>query len=396
MNVFPSSLPSCAQPPGGPRRSRIAPLATLAVMVAGAMPVVSHGFVEIARGELILNTTARATYDSNVFARNDGDSDVYLSLIPELQYLRRAGRGTIDGRAGIDFTRFMDLSSEDHEDLYGSFEITLPTHRDSPLSGGLDLRYTEHTGVNEFLNQRLESKHYSAESRLLYRFSERLGVRNNFGYNLSRSDEASNIESYFGRLGLQHEYSENLSLFTDYRLRRITSTGRGQQGKVDNLDHAIFLGATGDLRPRLTGTLSVGVQRTDAQGARGEDANMIVAATELAWQMQERTEVTLDISRDMDVSPNDFSAEMFNTTLGINHRIEPKFDLNAYTGFSRFRFRGGDNRRDLGLHFGAGGRYIFSNYWHAGLNYQFTKNDSNRTFADYNRHIVNLSTRYSF
>lgn len=394
MNVNPSSLLS-RYGSAWHRRPRATPYALAAALLAGA-PAAAFGFVEIARGELILNTTLRGAYDSNVSARQDSASDVYVSLIPELQYLRRAGRGTIDARAGVDFTRFQDLSNEDHEDFYTSLDVTLPTHQDSPLSGGVRLAFTEHTGVNEFLNRRLKTENYLAEADLLYRVSERLSLRNSYGYNTQRSTEASNVESYHARFGAQHEYSETLAFFSDYRIRRMTSSGRGNQQRVDNLDHAIFVGAIGDIGPRLTGTASAGVQRTNSRGPRGADANMIVAATEVAWEMRPRTDLTLTISRDMDVSPNDFTAEMFNTTLGIDHRIEPKIELTGYTGYSRFRFRGGDNRTDEGIHLGAGAQYNFSDYWDAGINYQFTNNDSNRAFADYSRHITSLSTRYSF
>lgn len=367
----------------------------LALLLAGgAAP--TQGFVEIARGELILNTIVRGTYDSNIYARRDATDDIYFSLIPELQYLRRAGRGEIDARAGVDITRFVDLSQENHEDFFGSLFVTLPTHQDSPLSGNVRLSYTERTGINEFLNRRLKTENYRADTTLLYHTSERLALRNSFGYRYQRAQDSSNIEGFHGTIGFQHEYSETLSLFIDYRLRRTTSSGEAGRPRVENIDHAIFIGGIGELGPRLTGTASVGYQHTSAKGARSEDTNLVVAATELAWEMRPRTDLTLNVSRDMDVSPNDFSAEVLNTTLGIRHRIEPKIQLNGYTGYSRFRFRGGESRRDEGIHVGAGVRYLFSDYWDAGLDYQFTDNDSTDNFANYSRHIVHASSRYSF
>lgn len=395
-------LPVCSLPQQERHRQRAPFLhATFltALSAAGilALPANLSGFVEVARGELLLHTTGRATYDSNIYAQKDGEEDFYFSFIPELQYLRKAGLGTIDLSAGVDFTRFADFTQENYEDVFAALDVSYPVVQGSPLSGGLTASYSENSGVNEYLNTRIQSETFSAGLNTVYRFSERLGFRNSLSYTQNKVDIFSDVESYAGTLGLQWAYSPALSFFSDYRLRRARSISPDELTgeEVNNLDQAIFVGATGTLMPRLRGTASVGFQNTDARG-HGSDSNNFVTSAELEWAIQPVTDLTLGISRDLDISPSDQTVEATTISLGLDHRIEPKIELNGFVGFRDFRFRGGDSRRDETIQLGGGLTYDFTRYWNAGAQYDYTLNESNRGAADYRRHVARLFTRYSF
>lgn len=368
----------------------------VAVASALAAPATSSAVWEVARGEVILHTTGRATYDSNVYAQSDPQDDLYFSLIPELQFLRQAGLGTIDARAGVDITRFVDFTSENYEDFFGLLNVSYPVRRGSPLSGGFTSAFTQHSGVNEYLNTRVREEQFSVGLNTMYRFSERLGLRNNLSYNRNNVDIFSDVEAYSGTLGLQWAYSQTLAFFTDYRIRRSRAIGTGEAGNnIDNLDHALFLGATGNLAPRLEGSISGGIQHSDARGG-GSDRNQFVSAAELAWAITRQSDLTLGISRDLDVSPTDQTVESSTVSLGLEHRIEPKVELNGYIGYRDYNFRGGDARSDESFLTGAGLIYTFTRYWNAGMSYDYYHNDSTAGFADYRRHVTRLFTRYSF
>lgn len=399
MNSSVCSLPqqerSLPLRPGNSRSRRTA--AALLAAITLAAPASLMGFWEVARGEVVLHTTARGTYDSNVFAQTEADDDFYFSLIPELQFLRRAGLGTIDARAGIDFTRFVDFTSEDYENIFASLNISYPVSPQSPLSGGFSTAYTESSGVNDYLNTRIRQEMFSIGLNSVYKVSPRFGLRNSLSYNTTNVEIFSDVESYSGTLGAQWAYSPTLAFFTDYRLRRSRSTGADELTghKVDNLDHAVFVGATGKLMPRLSGSASFGYQQTDARGG-GSDSSLFVTAAELAWALQRVTDITLGIARDMDVSPTDQSVESTSVTLGLTHRVEPKIELNTYVGYREFQFQGAGGRSDETFRAGAGMDYTFTRYWSAGAGYDYTDNDSSSGFADYRRHMTRLFTRYSF
>lgn len=354
------------------------------------------GFLEIARGELILNTTAQSTYDSNIYGRSDAEGDVYFSLIPELQYLRKAGRGRIDLRAGVNVTRFLDFSMEDSEDFYGSAEVTYPVPEDSPLSGAVYAAYTEETGVNDYLNTRVRSELAAVGANTLYRFSDRLAFRNSLSYDHAGVEGFSNVESYSGTFGLQWIYSRKLSLFTDYRLRQSRSSGDNPvSGKeIDNLDQAVFFGATGTLAPKVDGTASVGYQHTIARGPE-PDTGLVVTALDLVWDWRPKTDLRLGASRDLDIAPTDESVETSRISLGLDHKVDDKISLTGSAGYYHLNFRS-TSRRDHGLLVGAGIDYIFTRYWKGGFNYDYTHNISNQTNSDYARHLARIFTRYSF
>jgi len=357
----------------------------------------TFGFLEFARGELFLNTTAKATYDSNIYARSEGGSDFYASIIPELQFLRQAGRGKIDLRAGVDVTRFLDFTDEDFEDFFADLVVSYPVSADSPLSGGLKAGFAEQSRVDEFLNARVRSEQTLISLSTHYTVSERLGLRNSLGYDHTTIDNFSNIESATAMLGLQWSYSPHLDWFADYRLRRSQSGGEESIGReeVENLDQALFIGATGVLAPRLTGVASLGYQQTNARGA-GPSRGLIVTHVVVEWDWRPRTDVTLAVNRDLDVSPSDESVETTGALLTLEHQIDPKIGLRGRLNYRLLDFRGQNSRQDHAFTLGAELAYLLSRYWNAGLSYDFTINDSNRPESDFTRQILQIFTRYSF
>lgn len=380
-----------------PRTASNGYLAALVAFGLISYSTVTFGFFEVARGEIFLHTTTTAAYDSNIYARSEGGSDFYVSLIPELQFLRQAGRGTIDLRAGVDFTRFFDFTAEDFEDFFAGLAITYPVAADSPLSGGLQAGFAEQTRVDEFLNTRVRSEQTLISLSTHYEVSERLGLRNSLGYDQTTINNFSNIQSVTGMLGLQWTYSPHLDWFVDYRLRRAQSSGDEAfaRDEVENTDHALFVGATGVLAPRLTGVASVGYQQTNARGA-GPGRGLIVTHVVVEWDWRPRTDVTLTLNRDLDISPSDETVETTGALLSIQHQIDPKIGLRGRFNYRLLDFRGQNSRQDHGFIFGAELAYLLSRYWNAGLSYDLTINDSNRTESDFTRQIIQIFTRYSF
>lgn len=344
----------------------------------------------------MLNTTAEFVYDSNVFAREDSESDLYFSLIPELQFLRRAGRGTIDARAGVNVTRFLDLQGEDFEDLHAGLDVTYPVSPDSPLSGGVSIGYTELTEAHDFLNERVTSEEFAAGAKTLYAFSDRLGLRNLLSYEDVTVDGFSGYQRISASAGLQWFYSEKLSFFTDYRLRKVESDGEDtiQGREIDNLDNSIHVGAIGTLRPRIQGVASIGVQKTTSR-ADEPDATLIVASAALDWQWRPLTKLRLDVSRELDVAPTDETVEASDVTLGVEHDLDEKIMLNGYIGYRNLNFRSSD-RKENALLAGAGLEYTFTRYWNAGASFDLTFNNSTVERTEYDRQVVRLYTRYTF
>lgn len=355
-----------------------------------------HGFYEIARGELILNTTALATYDSNIYTRSDSVSDLYFSLIPELQFLRHAGRGTIDARTGVNVTRFLDYSDEDFEDFHASLHVSYPVSPDSPLSGTFFIAATEESDVNDLLNTRVKSRTIGVGTDSLYQVSERLALRNALGFEDKSVKNFSGTQTYGGSLGIQWLYSEKLSFFTDYRLRLDESDGDDtiQGRKIDNTNHAILFGAIGTLRPRIEGTAKIGFQRTEAR-ADESDQNLLLLSADLTWLWRPKTTLSLHTIRELDVSPADETVERSEIDIGATHILNEKITLTGHIGYRRLVFNISDRTDDAFL-VGTGLEYIFSRYWQAGADLEITFNSSTQSETDYDRQMVHIYTRYSF
>ncbi len=353
-------------------------------------------FYEIARGEVLLNTTARGAYDSNIFGNANETPDFVLDLIPELQFLRAAGQSRIDLRGGIDIQRFLDNPSQNSEDPYTTFLLTLPVSPESRLSGNVRGSYRQDNSVNLLLNQRVFSETVNGGANGAYRLSDRIAARAAFDYINSRTRSFSTVETIGGGGGAEYRYSENLSFFTDYRLRNSRSYNLpvGAVG-IENWDHAVLVGASGELLPRVQGTVSGGYQHTTVSGVTTNDSNRFIADALLLWNVQEQTDVTFTANRDVYIAPDNANVEMSTFTAGVTHRFTEKISGTGTVGYGLYDYEAG-NRSDSNYRFGAGVSYLFTRYWSASLAYDYIYNHSDLSAGRYDRQIVTVQTRYTF
>ncbi len=105
------------------------------------------GFAEVNDGELFLDTRVSALYDSNIIGSSLGDSDYILSVDPTLRW-QRERRGTMSASLGMNFNMYDEFGEYDSEDLHTDFAFSFPVTEGSPFSGGIDLGYSEQTGVD--------------------------------------------------------------------------------------------------------------------------------------------------------------------------------------------------------------------------------------------------------
>ena len=372
-------------------------VAVLKVFVAVVLlsPSSLSAFQEFARGELLLHTRTFVTYDSNVFAEEDGKEDFVFGLNPELQYVRQAGRGDLSAQTGIVLARHLDFNDGDYEDFYVILAAGYPVSPTSPFSGGAEASFRQDSTINESLNQRTRADRLSVNLSNNYRLNPRIGLNNSFRYTHSNTRGFSEVESFGGSFGSTYFHSENLGFNITYRIRRTTSTGR-TRSRQDNLNQAVTTGATGQLTTRVSGNISVGVQNTQILRGDGSDRNRIVFATGLDWAARPNTTMSLDGERDIDLSPEDRTIERTSIRIGLNQRLNPKISANLGAGYRLSEFSGLTSDRDHTYLGTAGLSYGFTQRWSAALDYAFNHTDSERRDQKFDRHTVTLSTSYTF
>ena len=385
-----------SSPRYGSRAIRL--LLVYVVVLASSIATAPHAsaFYEFARGEFLLHMGGTATYDSNVFGTSDAEDDVLLVFNPELQYIRRAGRSDLSVRTGVIVGRFVDFNDEDFEDYYAQLDVGYPVAAASRFGGGVALSFQQTTGLSETLSTRTQTERYQAAINNNYRLNQRIGLTNSLNYTRTERVGFRSVEGIGGSLGTRYFYSENLGFSLNYRIRRSTSSGAAAGDTRESIFHAVTVGADGQLTQRVTGSVSAGAQAS--QVARGGGSGRVrgIVSAGLNWAARANTRVSLDASRNQDLSGEGRTLERTSVSVGVFQRLTPKMTGNVSAGYRLSEFSGVETDRDHAYTAGTGLSYTFTDRWVGGLDYAYTHIDSERRDVKFDRHTVALSTRYTF
>lgn len=225
------------------------------------------------------------------------------------------------------------------------------------LAGGVDASHT----VNKYLAD--------AVGRQLNRYSQRAGF--NIGYKVQPQTKV---------------YASYHRGITHYSVGRAV----GDQDK-NSKSHDFGLGVTGVVAPKVTGRAEAGLtyreyDEAPVGGVTRVTRNMTVA-TDLTWKPQERTEVSLGLSRGLQESVS--AANRFyishNAILNIKHLLPRKFSVGANLAFGLDKYPDtqfigttgarGDRRDDI-YQGGAWIEYDIQQWLSTGLSYVFRERNS--------------------
>lgn len=355
-------------------------------------------FTQVGSGELIFGATARVGHDSNIFGNSiqGGIDDSFFSIVPELRFVKDDSRSTINARIAADITRYNDQSDEDFENFYSSIDISLPTGQGSPISGDIRFEFNSINDTNLLVNNRLNEDTFSGSANLTYRISSKTGLRGGFQYSDSQNELFSDTKTSLLFTGVQYNYSSKAGVFIDGRLRTTESEGINS---VDNRSKGFTIGLTGELSPRLEGSISAGYQSTDARGniPGDSDSDQFIAFANLTWTPQEKTNVVLTLNRDMDVSPGNQSVETTSARVQINHEISRAVSLFGAAGIRNLDFRGVlPSRKDDVSELSGGILYSINPRFSTGLEASFFDSSSNIALSDYDRQVYSVFFSFAY
>jgi hypothetical protein len=410
------------------------------------------GFAEIARGALLLQTTAAATYDSYFIGTQTNDSDFYLTLSPMLRYSRSAGLSEIKASAGTSINRYDKNSGLDSEDILANASITLPTVEGARLTGDASIGYSESTVVDLFVNDRVPTKSFTAGFNLDYKLGLKMSVSDSLSYSDTTRDIYSDQETfgndlsfsysdflYDTTLTLSHGYTQTMSsgenylgadldqvsnsysatlsrpLFgsvigsATYGYRVLTRSAQETTiGQTDDQGSFFSIGIRGPFLPRtrfpkLTSSASLSYQESRSAGINDTGGKTLTGALGLSWAARERTDISIQASRNTELTATDLTAVNTNVSLGVTERIGLATILTGTIGYQWVDFRGID-RSDAILTGRLNASRTLSKHWSLAANYEYTnvKNDQTGfqpgrfSMRDYDRHLVSASVTNTF
>lgn len=416
-------------------------------MLAGAAlvcPAAAFGFAEIARGELALETTAKAEYDSRVFGGPNAADDYIFSLYPRLTFKREAGQLKLDSFAGVKINRYVDYTQFNSEDLNASLKLFLPPGTTARSSGSFETSYVERTDVNYDVDRRLRHKTFFARGNA----DIPLGLKTAFLFGGSYSNEQLNLYSdrdtwtgsgafrysdFLGGTTLELRYrrlevdsSRNIDfnvpihqqsdIYTVSLMRPIYHDVQGSLtygyrvlhrsaaevpgGDTRTGGSIIALNIDGPFLPRsvfpkLTSSFMVGYQKVETPGINDKGGSRFIGRARLSWQAREQTSLFVDANRSVRLSVNNLTVTSTGFDVGVHEDIGHFWTASATAGYRKRDF---DvlNRSDNVYEFQASANYRITRAWAASLDYSYRLADSNVVTADYERHLIALSAIYTF
>ncbi len=437
-------------------RIRIQAIATFVLLVSPVPVSVPRlfGFAEIARGSLLLQTTAAFSYDSYFLGSIDNDPDTYVSVQPVLQYLRQAGRGEISASAGVAIIRYHENDRYDAEDVSANLRIALPAAIGARIDGTFALGYSENTDIDYFVNDRIPARHLNGSLNFTYKLGVRTAIRESFSYHAVKrdGDTYSDQDKITNRLFFDYnDFLRGTDLSLGYTYTDTRSSGDNYLGaKLDQDDHAFSLTlsrpvygeilgsatygyhffhrsaaetASGRTRrersyfslglrgpflpktrfPKLESSASLSYRQDYSPGINDAGGDTLTGDIRVAWDLRSRTNIALSAGRSMSLTASDLSATSTNVAATVTERIGLVTTAIATVSYHWVDYRGID-RKDRMLQASLSLNRPFNKYWSAGLSYQYQRNDDTSSGfqpgpypgRDYDRHVATLSIINTF
>lgn len=423
---------------------KLPPLLLLTAATLGAAPAV-FGFAEVSRGELLLSTSGRATYDSRVFGGYRSGDDYIFSLDPRLIYKRAAGQIQMEADLGARINRYLDNTGFDSEDLVTSLLLRLPPGGTAPASGSFTLSYDEHTDVNYDVNRRLREKTFLTELESTVPISLKVAVLLEGMFRKDTRNQFSDRETRSGSVGVRYQnFLGGSRLDVRYRRLEVETSGGNEFGipldQSSDIYSATFfrplyedvvrgfvtygyrmlhrsraevfggdvseggsifsVGIQGPFLPpnrfpKLDSSLSFSYMKAETPGLNDTTDSRFVGNLSLAWQARERTRLTFNARRSLDLSIEDRSVETTAIFFGVDQAIGNFMTGTLSAGYEARDYRV-PTRKDDAFIFRSSLHYRITRAWSAAGEYRLRATDSTSRVADYARHVVVLSGNYTF
>ncbi len=324
------------------------------LLVAGLLATspIAFAFATLEHGRLVGSASARVDYDSNIFVSNSEVSDTIGTVDGNIQYIRDSGIVTADASLGLVAQAFADHSDQNTADPYFNAKVGYVPSDKTTVRAGLD--YRRNTIANEFVNARTRSDDLTFNGSLEYLATEKLGLRALADYVTSNylTRGYSSPNTYDLGLYAVHVYSPKLKLLAGMTyLGSWTSKRASATPAPDARDWRYAVGAEGELAPKITGNINLGVNRRSFKNSGFSGSTDAYISTQLAWAAEEKTTWSLLASRSLGVTAADQSVRAFDVSVQVVHVLTQKLTVEASAGWNDSKFqsyRGLLNRHDHG------------------------------------------------
>ncbi|MDF3059595.1 MAG: hypothetical protein K0R17_3810 [Rariglobus sp.] len=339
------------------------------------------------RNQLFVTGSMSVGYDSNIFASDGGQGDIFTNSSLALEYARRAGLISVNGSIGWNLGSFASNPSEDFSNPTFSLEFVKNTGR---TTGSFTLGATRQSQADASVNQRTDSWNYNAGLNWKYPVIERYSLAGSLGYGMvdyvDNSSGLTDLATYMASTDLFYTYTSQRDILGGYRIRLSdTSTG----GRTT--DHSLTAGVSGKILAKLNGTVRGGYQIR--QEDTGETFGSTTSSASVTWAVNKKLSLTGSVNKDFSTTATDSSVDTLSFNLDAQYALRHQWSLYCGFGAGQSDFLNGTDsgRHDYYFTWSTGVNYSLNDHFKASLTYSYFQNWSNRAASTFDRHSITLN-----
>jgi len=348
------------------------------------------------RSRIYVSGTFSAGYDSNLYARANGDGDSFFSADLESQFVRRAGLFSLNGLLGINATTYDSRPGENFQNPRLQAVIGKETGR---TTGSLTLSAARESRADSAANIRNDSNTYQATLTANYDLlSGRYGFVPTLGFasrNFTDNNLLADLDTYSASLDFYYRLAGR-NLLVGYRVRDENASAH-----TGSVDQALTVGVSGRLFGGLTGNARVGYQvRSPTGDTTGRDTHHSwTSSIGTRWNLTRRLSLDGQLSKDYSTTSTNVSVDTLAADVRLAYQFNTLTAFTVSTSASRSDFldQAANAREDTHWSWDASlSRTLLDGHLRVSLSYSFSENWSTEQFADFNRNRVTVtaSTQY--
>lgn len=332
-------------------------------------------------------------FDSNVFTRKSGKESFTQSATVSVDYTRQAGLLAVAANVSFSAGSFSQLVGQNFADPSVSLSIR---KRYGRTTGSLTLSGRRESQPDPDVQQRTRGVNYNAALSLRYPVNDRYYFTGGAGYNskfyLNKAVFAD-ISNYSAATAINYVYTSKLDLNAGYSVN-VSHTNKNSHA----LDQAVDIGASGSILPKLSGSLSFGVDRRDNDSVLNgkklrEHFYGFNAGSSVKWLYSRRISFSANLDDGFSTSASNLSVDRLGTGIHATLSLSSKYIVGTGLSWTHSVFLGeaGQGRIDDLFQFDASVGFALTTHIRTSIAYMYEINYSNFAAASFERETLSLT-----
>ncbi|MBX3736118.1 MAG: outer membrane beta-barrel protein [Candidatus Didemnitutus sp.] len=371
-----------------------------ASVACAALIAASLSAAEIGRSRVVSTVGARLDYDSNIFVNNSEVHDWVYSMNGGVRVIHDVSELTTDVGVWANGQIFTDHSDQNSFDPGIDARLAYVPSDKTNIKVGTSWRRS--SMANEALNTRAKSADFALNGQWEHLASEKFGARLTGDYTKSdyRTAGYSDLANYSVGVDAIYVYSPKLKALAGVTWGESWTSHRSFNRRNPGGDDTRYtVGFEGELAPKVTGELSVGVQKRSFATASFGDNSSLYLSTRLTWAAAQKTVWNLRASQGLNVTAADQSSKNFDSSLSLTQELAERLSLEGSVGYTRANyssFGGAGARRDHGANARLRLNYALSESASIDASAGIRDNSSDLATSDYQQFNFGAGFTYRF